>query len=153
MPTPIQSAEKMSVGGSAGGKHWTRAEVEARQAAEAGARRMSVNLRVPEWLGEEARKVWRSIVRKLDGIELLDNLDADMLAIYCDAMVHYRQASKVIGMPDRDNPEEDVKAAQSWARIVSAYAEKLGLSPNARARLAKKKVEKPVDGFGSEFDA
>ena len=151
MPTPIESADKMTIGAGAGGKHWTRAEVESRQAAAEGFKRLRVGLRVPDWLGEDARRVWTSIRRKLQGIELLNNLDTEMLAIYCDAVVHYRNASKMLHDPKHVTTEEEVKSAQAWARIVSAYAEKLGLSPSARARLAKKKAEKVLDQFGDTF--
>jgi len=151
MPTPIESADQMTIGAGAGGKHWTRAEVESRQAAADGLKRKWVSLRVPDWLGEDAKKVWASTRRKLQGIELLDNLDTEMLAIYCDAVVHYRNASKMLHDPKHITAEEEVKSAQAWARIVSAYAEKLGLSPNARARLAKKKAEKIQDNFGDTF--
>lgn len=143
----------MSVGGAAGGKHYTRAEVDARRVAADGLKRERVSLRVPDWLGNDARKVWYSIKDKLRGIDLLDNLDTEMLAIYCDAVTHYRESSKLLHDPKQAATDDDVKSAQAWARIVSAYAEKLGLSPNARARLAKKKADKPVDGFGAEFDA
>jgi len=152
MPTPVVSADQVSPGGREGGKHWTLAEAEARQAAAESMKRERVVLRVPDWLGEEARKVWASLRRRLAGMELLDNLDAEMLGIYCDAVVHYRDASKTLRDPDHAVTDEDVKSAQAWARIISAYAEKLGLSPNARARLGKKKAEKTIDNFGAEFD-
>jgi P27 family predicted phage terminase small subunit len=151
MPTPIESADQMTIGASSGGKHWTQAEVESRQAAAEGLKRKRVRLEVPDWLDEDAKKVWASIRRKLWGIQLLDNLDTEMLAIYCDAVVHYHKASKLLHDPKHVTAEEEVKSAQAWARIVSAYAEKLGLSPNARARLAKKKAEKMLDEFGDTF--
>ena len=149
----------MGVGSSRGGKHYTVAEVEARQDAQELARRKSrVRLKPPAWLSEDALKVWKEIVRKLKGIELLDKLDAELLAVYCDAIVHYRECAAQMGMPihreDGEPPapiDDLIKAMQAWARIVVSYAEKLGLTPGGRARLAKRKAEKVTDPFSETF--
>lgn len=147
MPTPIKTVDGMTPGGRNGGKHWTQEEVNRRkEAAEGIKHKKRVTLKPPAWLSEEALVVWKGILKKLRDIELLDSLDTDLLAIYCDSIVKYQAASK--GMAT----EEDVKAVQAWARIVVAYAEKLGLSPGGRARLAKKRAEKPKDNFGDTFD-
>lgn len=153
MPTPVTTADKMTVRGKNGGKHWTRAEVEAREAAAAqGKRERRVTLKPPAWLGEDALRVWREIRRKLEGIELLDNLDTELLAIYCDAIVHYRESAQVMACPPEGMDINDaIKTTQAWARIVSTYADKLGLTPGGRARLAKRKAEKTVDAFEEAF--
>lgn len=158
MPTPIQSSDKLSPGGRDGGKHWTKSEVESRQeAATKTKRERRVTLKPPDWLGEEALKVWADIRRKLKGIELLDNVDSELLGIYCDAVAHYRESTKML-RTGAVNPEgeqvfreELTKSCQAWSRIVMTYTEKLGLTPGGRARLAKKSAEKIVDEFGSTF--
>lgn len=156
MPTPHVSTEKMGVGKKSGGKNWTAAEVEARQAAAEQVRRKGkVVMRCPDWLGEEQRKIWKRTLRQVAGLELLDSLDGEMLAIYCDAVYKYRQAStKLIVLNDEGMPEafdESIKAAQSWARLVAAYADKLGLTPSARARLVKRKADEILDEFEESF--
>jgi P27 family predicted phage terminase small subunit len=156
MPTPTQSADKLSVRGRKGGKHWTQAEVDAREsAAESMTRKRRAQLKAPDWLSEDALKVWKDLRKKLAGIELLDNLDTEMLGIYCDAIVNYHNASKILHQLDGDGislaTDERIKTAQAWARIVSTYADKLGLSPSGRARLAKKKAEKKTDQFAEDF--
>lgn len=134
MPTPPKRLDNTS-------KHWTNQEKESRARAEQSLKRTArVTLRMPAWLGEDARKVWNGVKRKLRGIDLLDNLDADLLAIYCDAVAHYQTVSRKIHA-DAALDDELVKQAQAWARLASAYAEKLGLSPNSRARLAKKRAQ------------
>jgi P27 family predicted phage terminase small subunit len=149
MPTAIQKAtEKIGVGAVNGGKHWTKDEVENRQEAEKALTRKSrIVLKAPKWLSDEALLVWKDVRKKLIGIELLDNLDTDLLGVYCDAVAKYQALSKKERIL-----EEDTKALQSWARIIVNYAEKLGLSPGGRARLAKKRAQKVTDGFGEEFD-
>lgn len=161
MPTPIVSADKLSIRGRTGGKHWTAAEVESRQAAQEQAQRKSrVRLKPPSWLvaNDEALVTWKEIVRKLRGIDLLDNLDTELLAIYCDAIVQYRKCTQRLAMPQHSEdglppaPIDDlIKATQAWSRIVATYADKLGLTPGGRARLAKRKTEKIVDPFAESF--
>lgn len=137
MPTPPKSLENTT-------KHWTTRELDARDRAERGLKRSTrVTLRTPAWLSDTAREVWDDVRRKLHHIELLDNLDTELLAIYCDAVAHYREIS--IRIHADDVLDDDlVKQAQAWARLISSYAEKLGLSPNSRARLAKKKAEREL---------
>jgi phage terminase small subunit len=149
MPTAIQKAtEKIGVGAVNGGKHWTEAEVKNRQEAEQELTRKSrIVLKAPKGLSENALLVWKDVRKKLNGIELLDNLDTDLLGVYCDAVAKYRELSQKEFVSD-----EDTKALQAWARIIVNYAEKLGLSPGGRARLAKKRAQKVTDGFGEEFD-
>lgn len=159
MPTPVKTSDKMAIGAKGSGKHWTAAEVAARADAQEQARRKKrVSLRPPAWLSEEALVVWKEIVRKLKGIELLDNLDTELLAVYCDAIVHYRECAVRMSMPvyredDGAPPPIDdlIKAMQAWSRIIVSYAEKLGLTPGGRARLAKRKAEKVLDPFADSF--
>lgn len=162
MPTPVVKVVKMSPGGAAGGKHWTKDEVESRaQAEEQASRKTRVRMKPPDWLAEnpEALRVWKEIIRKLKGIELLDNLDTELLAVYCDAIVTYREFSKRLTNParipddgEKPAPIDDlIKATQAQARIVATFADKLGLTPGGRARLAKKKAEKILDPFEISF--
>ena len=147
MPTRHVSAETMSVGKKGGGKHWTAAQVEARKAADQGvSRKVRVYMQVPKWLNDEARAVWEQTRNQVRGLELLDNLDAQMLAVYADAVARYQTMSKL--QLDSDG----IKELQAWARLIAQYADKLGLSPAARARLVKKKADEMLDGFGNEFD-
>jgi len=158
MPTKHVSADQMAIGKKSNGKHWTRSEVESRQKAAEGLKRQTrVVIRMPSWLGADAQKVWRRVRRQLMGLELLDNVDAEMLAIYCDAVANYQRiASRDLMVVREDysvpvSREDSIKAAQSWARIVAGYADKLGLTPSARARLAKRKADDTVDPFETEF--
>ena len=157
MPTPHVSPDQMAIGRKSRGKHWTAAEVAARQAAaEKFKRARPVQLRVPAWLDQDARRVWYRVIRQTRDLELLDILDTEMLAIYCDAVARYRQFSRGMTIQRADGTtvgnDEVVKTAQAWARIVAAYADKLGLSPAARARLAKRIADEEPDTFSREFD-
>lgn len=152
MPTKTVAAETMQIGKKNGGKHWTEAEVTARQeAAEKLKREKAAALKPPSWLSKRALAVWHEKIRQVAGLrsasELLDVLDTELLAVYCDAYVQYQDtATRKQKRPD------DVKEMQAWSRILSAYGEKLGFTPSARARLVKKIADKKEDKFGSKFD-
>ena len=134
-------------------KHLTRVERESRRRAEAGLRRgKRVTLRIPAWLNDEARIVWGEVRRSLRGLELLDRSDVGMLGMYCDIEAKYRKVSRLIDLGsylvgEDGKPvmvtDEMVKQAQAWARLAASYAEKLGLTPQGKARLARKRAEEP----------
>ncbi len=151
----------MRVGRKGGGKHWTQQEVEAREkAAQQFQRKKKKKLKVPDWLTDEARKVWRKTVKDMEEFEVLDKVDEDVLGTYCDAVAKYQDANDLI---DKHGYTEinaqgntvvsaHVKLAQSYARIILAYANKLGLNADSRARLAKKMADGEEDPIGDLFD-
>lgn len=152
MPTNAVSAETMKVGRKGGGKHWTEAEVAARQeAADKLKRHDAQTLKPPDWLDKKARAVWESKLKQISGLkaanELLDALDTETLALYCHAVTEYeRLACK------KRKSIDNVKAMQSWMRLIGSYAEKLGFNPGARARLVRKISEPPKDDPMGQFD-
>lgn len=122
MPTPLKNSPNMR-------KHLTKVERAARESAENELERQTrVTIHAPKWLETEARKVFDNTKRRMRGLGLLDNADADLLALYSDAIVKYQS-------------EESVREKQAWSRVVLSYADKLGISPSARARLAKRAAE------------
>lgn len=152
---------KMQIGAKGDGKHWTKKEVEQRKgAAQKVTRKKKVNLQMPEWLDEEAQKVWKKTVKDMQSFDILDKVDEDVLATYCDAVERYREATRdvrVHGMTEINAQGNRVvsayvKAAQSYARIMMQYADKLGLNANARARLAKRIADEEEDPNGDLFD-
>lgn len=153
MPTKAVAAETMQVGKKGKGKHWTKAQIDARQAAADQIKRESPSkLMPPEWLSADALAIWKRKLVEVEGLKsseaLLDDLDAEMLAVYCDAYVQYQNAARI-----KRKSTDDVKELQAWSRIISSYADKLGFTPSARARLVKKIADnKNTDPFGANFD-
>ena len=118
VPTPPKRLENTT-------KHWTNREREARLRAEIGMQRGArVQIRAPKWLSKEARKVFEQTKKKIKSLELLDNLDADLLAVYCDAQVHYQEMAMRIHAAAVNQPVDDemVKQAQSWAKRLSSLS-------------------------------
>jgi phage terminase small subunit len=132
MPTPLKTTGNIR-------KHLSKAERQARQAAEGNQRGPKrVTLKAPEWLSEEARKIFDHTKRRLHGVDILDSVDADLLALYSGALARYQALASSM------NDQVGVKmitAAQAWSRLALGYGEKLGITPTGRARLAKKKTE------------
>ena len=151
MPTPLKTSENIR-------KHLTNAEKAARLRAEGSlSRGTRVQLRCPKWLNEDARKIFHETKRRVKGLELLDNADVELLGIYCDEVAKYIAASKHLADRDKDGilvaTKDDREDCRSWGRLVAGYAEKLGLTPTARARLAKRKAEQePPDDLEQLLD-
>jgi hypothetical protein len=76
--------------------------------------------------------------------------------LWCDGKIQGDQQAAGQGRDD-GNPiasEEDIRACQAWARLLASLGDKLGLTPTARARLARKKAlgtapdpDVPEDGY------
>lgn len=134
-----------------GGKHWTKSELESRERVESTMRRSAVRLIKPKWLTDDAIKVWERTRKQAVEIGIIDNLDAEMLGVYCDVVVKYGKLSETVSKSG-EIESDSVKLLQSYARLIAQYADKLGFTPAARARLAKRMADEPPDGFGDEFD-
>ena len=146
LPTPVKTLDNMS-------KHLTRAEREAREGLE-GATLPARKLKKPKLitLDKAAGKHWARILKDMDGLEILDVLDTDALAIYC-AKLARRDDLQAKYLQVRAKYEEDGANAtlktmidlsgelQSVERDLLAYASKLGLTPESRARLARRLAE------------
>ena len=137
MPTPAQSARVIEFNRQQKfGKHYTKAEIEARVNEENKLTRKKINLKVPPFLKERAcaaaLKIWKEIIKESAEIELFDNVDARTLGNWCRYQALFEEeASKMF--PDR-------KKLDMYGKQSLSYAEKLGLTPTARARLAIKRA-------------
>lgn len=155
----IVSFDKMEIGKKGGGKHWTKKEVEARKISAEKIKPKKRRLKIPEWLNDEAKKVWKKTIKDMQEFEILESVDENMLAAYCDAITKYKYFTNKAEnekVQISENGKEDVsayvKGAQSYMRLIMQYSDKLGLSPNGRARLAKKIAEKELNEVEKEFD-
>ncbi len=157
----VVSFDKMKVGKKGNGKHWTKKEVESRTAAaQKMQRKKKVQLICPVWLDEEARRIWKKTLKYMTNLNILDKVDEDVLAVYCDAAARYQDTTlkvrkegyTIINAQGVEAVSPYVKAAQSYARLMLQYSDKLGLNANARARLAKKIADENDDPNADLFD-
>ena len=131
-------------------KHLTKAERAARESAQNQNVRKLVRLIEPQKVREDqvAHEYWKKTVKLLRGIDLLDNVDADMLGWYC---VMSSRLEMLTDIMRREAERDGVPSTTVLSRIevternLMSYADKLGLTPTGRARLAVKKAKAAED--------
>lgn len=166
MPTPAKALDNMS-------KNLTDEERRLREQAEAGVmpdRGREAKLEKPAIMTKNpaAGRYWRKVLERMDGLVILDDLDSDALGVYCVMMARYEtqcrllaQAAKALKSAE-DNPEAVEAAAarldsvsgkmQSLERNILQYAEKLGLTPSGRVRLAQKRAAAAAENKDPDGD-
>lgn len=144
MPTPAKTSENMT-------KHTTKAEQEVRLAAEESVNpdRGEVVLKKPTWLKGKGSKYWDSILERMESTAILDDLDSEMLAVYCSQLHEREKLLKMLSAArkpkDGGDPKQDdilaiSKRIDALDRSLLSYAEKLGCTPSGRVRLAQKRA-------------
>ena len=146
MPTPVKTLDNMS-------KHLTKAEIAEREAAESQ-QLPSRALKKPKLILQDkaALKYWNRIIADMKDLDIIDVLDTDALSIYCakvarrdDLQARYLSwRDRYDADPDNGTLQTMIKLSdslQSIEREILAYASKLGLTPESRARLAKRIAE------------
>lgn len=161
MGNPVVNFNHMRVGNKGGGKNWTKKEVESREeAAKKFTRKKTKKMKIPEWLDDPARKVWRKTVKDMEEFGVLDKVDEDVLGIYCDAVSKVQEANRLIdihGYTETNKsgvqvPNAYVQMSQRYAGIALSYSNKLGLNAESRARLAKRSADGEADPNANLFD-
>lgn len=155
MPTPSKALENMS-------KNLTNDERQLREQAEQGVipdRDREIQLERPAIMAKNAAagRYWRKVLERMRGLVILDDLDSDALGVYCVMMARYETQCKLFALVSKElqQAEGDQKAVesavskldtvagkmQSLERNILQYAEKLGLTPSGRIRLAQKRAQ------------
>ena len=151
-------------------KHYTAAELEARAEAEASAmpdrgREADLTKPVKGCVGSAAT-YWRAIVKRLDGVTLLDDLDRETLGIYCQMLTRRDRLNRLCDKLLAAAVKEDAGAMSSEStnkldaltaklatleRNIMAYADKLGFTPQSRVRLAQKRAAAAAEDSDADF--
>lgn len=158
MPTPPKTMDQLH-------KNLTEGERRARAAAEAATlpdRGRAAKLTPPPLMKQDkaARRYWTAICKRMAGYRILDDLDSDTLGIYCvqlaryDALCQTIQTARV-ALETAEGGAKDL--AEALARLDSLsgkaqrvegnllqYADKLGLTPAGRVRLAQRRAEQAM---------
>lgn len=140
MPTPPKTTESMS-------KHLTSEERETREQAEQSVKptRENTVLKRPTWLTGKGKKYWDSILARMEGTSILDDLDCEVLALYC-SQLHERECLQADLKKARKGDDPDMDLILSLNKQINAkdgrikeYASELGCTPSGRVRLAQKR--------------
>lgn len=152
-------------------KHLTKAESDAMEQAEAEIlpERVVVELAPPKWLKQDkaASALWNQILERMEDVFILDDLDSEILAVYCAMMSRRDAMDKLCRELMKQVADKKLEAdgkleligkidgllskLQSHEKTVLQYAEKLGLTPTGRVHLARKRsaqaVSEDPDGY------
>lgn len=117
----------------------------------------------PDWLiNDTAKKEWRRIVKELDKIDIVGNLDRANLGGYCNAYANYIKATEIL--KDQDyyieretrtgnivvkNPMVDIQT--TYAAEMRKFASLCGLTIDSRLKAAVTKTEKTEDMIKQKF--
>lgn len=142
MPTPSKSLDDMS-------KHLTADQRQARQQAEQSVKpdRQKTTLKKPAWIKPKtpAAKYWSSIVKRMEGTAILDDLDVEVLGLYCSQLAEReRLQADLTAAREADKPDMDLilslnKQINAKDGRLKEYAAELGCTPSGRVRLAQKR--------------
>lgn len=119
----------------------------------------------PKWLENEvARKEWRRIVKELNQIEIVGNLDYANLAGYCNAYANYIKVTESLkdqeycikretktGTITVKNPLIDIQ--KTYASEMRRFASLCGLTIDSRLKAAVNKRDRKEDEITGEFGA
>ena len=153
---------------AAGNKaHLTKEEIKLRKMQEEQLNNLnSDKVRPPTWLGKDAKSIFKRIVKELDEIQLLVNVDIYGLAVLSDAIEKFKfctialhgeelsvEYTNKAGFANYiENPM--VKTQQKYAEMIRKYSADFGLSPVARLKIVQQSMPDmdPEElGFESEF--
>lgn len=100
----------------------------------------------PSWLSVDAQREFTRVVEEVSKIDILDNLDLGVLAVYCNAYSNYkitvdilREEGNIItketshGVSQVVNPA--LKAQETYIRQIMQCSTKLGLATTDRLKL------------------
>jgi P27 family predicted phage terminase small subunit len=99
---------------------------------------------MPPDMSDEAKRVWRRVIRDFGATGVLTAVDADALRTYCEAVARYVQAARTLeasgplvrGARSGElvkNPLHQI--VRDNAILLRAFARELGLTPAARTGL------------------
>lgn len=136
-------------------KNLTKAEIEERTYQEEHSK-VNREFKLPTWLNKKAREIFKETVEMLNTIDVLDDLDVSLLAIYSDAYARVQEVTQLIDKEGYTIIKEtkgstvavanpNLKTLKEQQKTVLDTAVKLGLTSIDRTKLVKynpKEVEK-----------
>lgn len=163
MPRAVKNSANMT-------KHMTSEDLEIRRQAEEEVlpRRQRPKLKKPGFVSrnKQANAYWNQILKRMEGLALLDDLDSEMLAGYCSMLARRDETILLAGLlmermgvseasaasPPADMDPDVLLEAVGKLNVLSGklhaldrtllqYAEKLGLTPSGRVRLAQQRAK------------
>lgn len=117
----------------------------------------------PAWLTDAtARNEWKRLVKELNKIEIIGNLDLNNLGAYCNAYSGYRKATKELkGAPltvekmtrygPQMVPNPLISVQSKYSDEMRRYASLCGLTIDSRLKAGTGKVNKQEEALERKF--
>jgi P27 family predicted phage terminase small subunit len=110
---------------------------------------------MPTDLAPDSQRIWRHVVREMRSTGVLRSADRDVLRLYCDAVVRYVGAQKLLadsGPLIQSRDRGLVRNPLHWivrdnADLVTRLARELLLTPMARLGMPASEEEPAADPF------
>ncbi len=129
MGRPAMSAKTTS-------KHLTKAETEAKSSTEEKLRGKADKLRPPKYLTTAQKKIFKFIVRELEGSEILGNLDVYVLTECSIALDRMQEIESRINEEfDQITSAVLMSAKDKYTKSFFRCCNELCLSPQSRAKM------------------
>lgn len=127
-------------------KHLTKEEKAHREEVEKKLK-TKCDLKPPAWLDKDAKKEFKRVVKELQDTELnlLDNLDLSVLAIYTQAYSQYVEITKELREMDLELKPKYYRLQKMQTETIMQCSGKLGLAISDRLRLVVPKQEEKKD--------
>ena len=140
--------------------HLTKQQQNRRKTEQELARTDNKYLKVPpKWLTDEtAINEYKRLVKAMEKMEMLGDLDANNLACYCNAYSNYLKASRQLEAEglivhgekgDYENPLVGIQTR--YAKEMRDFSRLCGLSIDSRLKFAAVKLDEMSDNITEEF--
>lgn len=128
--------------------HITAEQRQGREESEARFRRDEVLLSLPAYMNDDADAiaVWVQTCEDAEAFGIFDNLDRDTLGSYCMITSRILALRRVYKQAIEDGDDDMLGLARELRQqetLQLSYANKLGLTPESRARLALRMAGPP----------
>jgi P27 family predicted phage terminase small subunit len=127
-----------------------------------------VELPAPSTLTPEGAEVWNRLVPRLMALGVMTDWDVDLMEAFCWAVVHHREANRMIARAGllsmkRDdktgtttfNVNPAIRVARDMAQVMTSIGGRFGLTPSDRSGLIAPEVAAVTNGrmaTGSAWD-
>lgn len=117
-------------------KHLTKSEAAAKCGTEEKLRGAGDKLRPPKYLTTAQKKIFKFIVRELEGSEILGNLDVYVLTECCIALDRMQEIESRINQDlTQINNDKLLQAKDRYTKSFFRCCNELCLSPQSRAKM------------------
>lgn len=144
--------------------HLTKDEIEKRIENEKQLEKLnSDKIRPPKWLGKDAKKIFKDIVKEMKVLDILVNVDIYGLAILADAMEKYIRCTVTLHAEEMkiltvtkhgekmiENPT--IGTQRKYSEIFNKFAANFGLTPVARLKIVNQNMPE-LDDEEEEFES